>query len=400
MITVNKSVDLFHQARHTIKIPGNGIAQPGIDAIKWTLTGWGLPNLPYAWCWDWRVVGKGEYVGTLPKRIGKWYYQEHATKLTPDQLTTIGNIGSQHSTRDETYSFDFVDRIDWSAGDFGDSGSCFWSCHASAKDMILDNGGGAVRFFHADTHNGIARAWIVPRPDGCFLVFNGYGMGTLPIARIVATHLDHAYYRQVKLTNNGISDGALWINGGNGYLVGPQSVVTTIDAIDLDWDDPDGCVCEHCGDRIDEEDHYHNPDGDDYCGSCHDNRVAYCESCHEDCWIVDTRTDPSGDLICESCYSDSVRWCEHCGEDVWESDTKEDPDSNIICDSCHSDNVVECVYCDKEVWSKDVLADPDGGDCCQSCFDDRFTHCDDCREVIHDSASLCDDCRVKEEVTA
>ena len=361
------------------------------------MTEWGLPNLPDAWCWDWRVVGRGEYVGTLPKRIGKWYYQVHTTKLVPDQLTTIGNLGSRHSTRDETYEFDIVDHIDWLAGDFGDRGSCFWSCHASAKEMILDNGGGAVRFFDPGTHNGIARAWIVPRPDGCFLLFNGSGMETLPIARIVATHLDHAYYRQVKLTNNGESDGSLWVNGGTGYLVGPQAVVMTIDAIDLDWDDQN-CVCEHCGDRIDEEEHHYSPDGEGYCESCYFNRVFYCELCNEDGWLDDARSDPDGDIICELCYNDSVRWCEHCNKDVWESDAKEDPDGNTICYSCYSDKVVECGYCDNEVWSENALADPDNVACCRSCFDDHFTHCEDCEAVIPDGASHCDNCRIEEKV--
>ena len=367
--------NLFHQARHTIKIPGNGIAQPGVDAIRRQLTDWGLPHLPDDWCWDWRVAGKGEYVGALPKRIGKWYYQEHATKLTPDQLTIVGNLGSRHSTRDETYSFDFVDHIDWSAGDFGDSGSCYWSCHASAKDMILDNGGGAVRFFDGATHYGIARAWIVPRPSGCLLVFNGYGMETLPIARILAAHLDHAYYRQVNLTNNGVHDGELWINNGKGYLIGPQAVVTAIDAIDLEWEGVEQCKCENCNCDIDEEDHYHDPDGDDCCESCYHDRVFYCESCGEDYWNHYAQTDPDGDTICETCYSNNVLWCDHCNSDIWESDAKEDPDGDTICASCRSDKVVECVCCDTEVWEDDAKENPIGGFICGACSLDLCNGC-------------------------
>lgn len=384
--------NLFCQGEHTIKIPGNGVAAPGIDAIKVHLSAiWGLPHLPDDWCWDWRVGGKGEYVGTLPKRIGKFYYQEHATKLTPDQLTTVGNLGSQHSTRDETYLFDFVDQIDWKAGDFGDSGSCFWTCHASAKDMILLNGGGAVRFF--DSAGGIARAWIVPWA-GCLLVFNGYGMETLPIARILAAHFDHAYYQKVKLHNNGAIDGALWINGGTGYLIGPQFAVTTVDAIDLEWEEPEQYTCEHCGDQIDEDDHYHSPAGDDYCESCYGDRVSYCGACDEGAWRDDITIDPDGNAICDDCYSALVRCCEHCQSDVWESDAKKDPAGNTICNSCYDDKVAECVYCYKEMWNENAMADPNEDDCCRSCFDDLFAHCDDCGGVIH-ANSQCKDCRVE-----
>jgi len=391
--------NLFCQGQHTIKIPGNGIAAPGIDAIKSQLFDWGFCPLPDDWCWDWRVGGKGEYVGTLTKRIGKFYYQKHATKLTPDQLTTIGNLGSQHSTRDETHLFDIVDRIGWSAGDFGDEGSCYWSCHASAKDMILDNGGGAVRFYDPETQGGIARAWIVPWANNCLLVFNGYGLETLPIARILAAHFDHAYYRRVELRNNDAFDGALWINGGAGYLIGPQSVVTTIDAIDLEWEESERFVCENCDCTIDEE-HDHSPDGEDYCESCYNDRVAYCDHCNENVWSDDAGCDPNGSTICDDCSSALVRWCEHCQKDVWESDTKEGPDGNTICESCYDEKVVECVCCDAKVWSKDATTDPNGDECCRPCFNDRFTHCDDCGEAIHANATHCDDCRVEEEACA
>ena len=389
---------LFRQGRHTIKIPGNGIAQPGIDAIRVCLTAWGLPRLPAEWCWQWRVAGKGEYVGALPKRIGKFYYQRFGEKLTPDQLTIIGNVGSQHCDKTETYAFDFVDRIEWDRGDFGDAGSCFWSCHASAKEMITDNGGGAVRFYDS-VDGGIARAWIVPRDNGCLLVFNGYGMETLPITRVLAAHFGHAYYRRVSLLNNGASDNTLWVNGGVGYLIGPQDVVTKIDSIDLFWEEPEGCRCEHCGDGIDVDDHYHSPDGDDYCETCYHDRVFYCECCNENCWMDDAQTDPSGDLICDTCYSKSVRHCEHCDSSIWDSDAKEDPDGKAICDSCYSDKVEACVYCDAELWREDVMVDTDGDSCCRPCFDDQFTLCDDCGEVIPTSVTLCDGCRVDEGVT-
>lgn len=392
--------DLFSQTRHTIKIPGNGIAGPGVDAIMLELLRWGLPSLPFDWCWDWRVGGKGEYVGTLPKRIGKFYYQKHGTKLTPDQLTVIGNLGAQHSNRDETYHFDIVDRIDWEAGDFGDRGSCFWSCHASAKDMILDNGGGAVRFFYQDdSDRGLARAWVATRPDGCLLVFNGYGMETLPIVRILAAHFDHSYYRKVDLKNYGSSDGNLWINNGTGYLIGPQAVVTTIDAIDLGWEELETCRCANCEESINEDDHYHSPDGADYCEECYHNRVFYCDTCNEDCWTDDARSAPGDDgMICESCYTNSVRYCKHCQEDMWESDAMEDPDGVSICASCHSDKIAVCVYCDTGEWSANIKEDPDGDFTCRECFTDRFTYCNDCQEVTDNAATQCDNCRVEEGV--
>jgi hypothetical protein len=191
--------------QHEIEIPGNGIDQAGIDKIQDRLHAWGFgtipddrllpPNEKEVWHWEWKVAGKGEYVGALPKRIGKLVYQCRGVKLSPQQLSELGNIGAEHSGRHCKYWFDVVDRIDWGRTDFGQpSDCCFWGCHASAKDMILSNGGGAIRFFHGKGYrvaHGFARAWLAPWKD-CWIVFNGYGLETLPIARILATHLDHA----------------------------------------------------------------------------------------------------------------------------------------------------------------------------------------------------------------
>ncbi len=361
----------FAAGRHTTKIPGNGITQSGISAIAQLLHRQHVV-LPANWPWVWHVSGKGEYVGTLPKRIGK-YARKQGHKLTPEVLSKVGNFGADHCEKSETYNFEFVDKIDWSAGDFGDEGSCFWSCHASAKDILLDNGAGAVCFYHKEFNattekrpeRGFARAWIIPQPDNCFIVFNGYGIETLPIARILATYFDHAYYRKIDLDNRGCTDGNLWINGGTGYLVGPQNIVQEIAEVSLDWGNPDRILCEHCECEIDEVGHDHDPDGDDLCDDCYSNRVFYCEMCNVNCWIGDNYIDPDGDSICESCYNESIVRCILCEEDFWANDSIESPDRETICPSCHSSKVVKCEECGKEIWKTDSIE----GDCVSWCGD-------------------------------
>jgi len=324
--------------RHTIDIPGNGITQPGIDAISCFLRLMDI-SLPNDWQWVWQVGGKGEYVGTLPKRIGK-YAHKCKHKLLPEALSYIGNLGMQHCEKTETYDFEFVDKFDWNAGDFGDQGSCFWSCHKSAKDILLDNGAGAICFYHPETNDGYARAWIVPLSDSaknkCFIVFNGYGIDTLPIARILATYLGHAYYQKIGLTNKGGHDGDLYINGGRGYLIGPQDIVKESHSIDLDWDEPNGLRCEKCGDRVDEDDCCLLPDGDTACETCYRNKVSFCQTCQEDCWREDERLDPNGDCICCNCHEDSVSWCGVCEEEYWNDDGKTDDAGRTLCEECYN----------------------------------------------------------------
>ncbi|KKK49685.1 hypothetical protein LCGC14_3132550, partial [marine sediment metagenome] len=109
--------------KYEIEIPGNGISLVGVAMIQQLLCAWGLPRIPAIiplpegsetpWVWDWKVSGKGEYIGTLPKRIGKLVWQARKVKLSPAQLTEIGNIGAAYSGKHFSYYFDIVDHITW-----------------------------------------------------------------------------------------------------------------------------------------------------------------------------------------------------------------------------------------------------------------------------------------------
>jgi len=319
--------------RHTVDIPGNGITLPGINAIKRAMHIHADIRLPDGWLWVWRVGGKGEYVGTLPKRIGKYAYKQ-GKKLSPELLSEIGNLGAQHCEESQTYDFEFVDEIDWSAGDFGDHSSCFWTCHTSARQMLLDNGAGAIRFFRPKTDEGFARAWIIPQSDNCFIVFNGYGITTLPIARILATYLNHAYYQKIRLSNFGEWDRELYINNGTGYLVGPQKIVMATDKINLKWEKQKTLQCHSCCAPISRSERHYNPAGNNFCARCYAEQVFTCGVCTEDHWrILDgPRFDPDGDPICDSCYEGNMGCCQKCKREIWESDAKQfDKHGRILC---------------------------------------------------------------------
>src|SRR5688572_6324743 len=149
-----------------------------------------LPVLPDDWQWTW-IVQRGEYVGTLPKRIRSFYFKQHGIKCPDSFIEQIGNLARQHSDSQSYYTFEIVDQFDWEAGDFGDSGSCYWGGNAGARIMLNDNGGMAVCFF-TDSGHGYARAWFVEIDTDLFIIFNGYGFGrginaTLTIARVLAS---------------------------------------------------------------------------------------------------------------------------------------------------------------------------------------------------------------------
>ena len=88
--------DIEHDKIFKVVLPINKIGPEGQTAIREFLNSEELPSLPNDWSWDW-VVQKGQYAGTLPKRVNKFYRKEHGIKVTTEILSQIGNIANQHT---------------------------------------------------------------------------------------------------------------------------------------------------------------------------------------------------------------------------------------------------------------------------------------------------------------
>lgn len=320
-------MEIQFNRRFNLIAPEGTISEAGIIAVtvciqaqaltsdEWTTlnpnyNGFDLPRLPKDWDWTW-VVSKGTYAGTLPKRIAKFYFKEHGIKCPEKFLSQIGNIGREHASQAVEYTFEFVNRIDWEAGDFGDEGSCFWG--RGAIDMLNDNGGMAIRFF--ENGEGVGRAWLIDWAS-VYILFNGYGLAgnaTLTAARVMALHLN-ATYKKIRLTNYGMTGGALWINNdGTAYAIGAPDMVEDIDTADLDWDDPDIIACSDCGDRVNEDETYTGADGEMYCQTCFYDRFDTCGRCGETHYRDDLYYTEDGDM-CEYCLDRHYEHCVLCDE--------------------------------------------------------------------------------------
>ena len=370
--------------KYVVKMPSEGVTVVGRNIVAITLAKWNLKPLPDDWSWQWQVGGKGKYVGSFPKRVGKYYRQARSGKLTAQQLSEIGNLASANIPKAETYYIEFAPNFNWSPGQFGDYSSCYWSCHSSAREMILGAGGFTIRLYRDDEYNnskGIGRAWIMPHKvvqlgaspptiSQCYIVANGYGLETLPIARIVALHLNHAYYHKMKLLNNKTCDGCLWINGGNGYLVGQQEAVVSTEEVDLQIEDIDCtkgcCVC--------------------------------------DCEAEDGCDAPNGDYLCEECWSENYCYCMSCDETV-DIDDSESHDDDFYCVSCFTDKFFQCEHC-RRYFSKFESVVENGRDYCSECYCELFRECEECAGLVssdeiemHNDRYLCHDCHETETET-
>ncbi len=185
-----------------------------------------LQPLPNDWNWVWVVTRKADFVGTFAKRVSKYYHVAQGLKCPAEFIQEIGNIARSHSSDAMSYDFEFVARIDWEAGAFGDDGSCWWGEYEEARSLLIDNGGRAVRFYRDGA--GIGRAWMAPYNETLYILFNGYGFvgdSTLVIARIVAEFLGLSYKR-IELENH---NGLMFINNDTGYLIGPHDMIAPVD---------------------------------------------------------------------------------------------------------------------------------------------------------------------------
>jgi hypothetical protein len=335
--------------RYTFKNPAGTISDSGITEIRkfissqslqsdvWKAVNpdcqyYFLPSLPDNWQWVW-VVQKGEYAGTMPKRVSKYYYKALKLRCPETFLQELGNIARKHANDSTEYTFEFVDEFNWSSGDYGDYGACWFHSNSDARQILADAGGMAIRFYNANGA-GIARAWVYPTDD-MYIVFNGYGLQTITIARIMATWLGMDY-KKINLSNWDRSNGTVWINGGMGYLLGTSATIDPINDYDLEiGEEDDDYVCEGCGNGV-HEDYVYFAFGDAYCSDCYHEYYADCWHCEETVSRDNITYDAHDHDICESCLNRHYTTCDEC--DQWyPNEEVHEHAEKWYCTGCYED---------------------------------------------------------------
>jgi hypothetical protein len=182
--------------------------------------------------------------GNYPKRLSRLAYADFGLKLSPSLLAEIGNIARDHSGGTDFF-VEFTRQLNLPASQFVHSGSCWWTSYSNSRCAHKTNGGLAIRTFHDErTSRPAGRAWVLPLKildsssqvrkgqrqlltptfntiDAAgYVIFNGYGnLGGYTPARIMA-HMFGMTYRKVSLSLS-----PMYLNNGNGYLVGHEEIV-------------------------------------------------------------------------------------------------------------------------------------------------------------------------------
>lgn len=223
--------------------------------------------------------------GNFPKRMFK-ALKKIGIVLTQIELSEIGTIAAGHCLKHSDWLVDVVGEFNWDAGDFGDSGSCFWESRKPARVVMEEHDFLALRFYEEVNGKGLARCWIgynTKSTEPVAVVFNAYSKNSvvslLTMARLLsfATNLS---YKACELVNEGSPDDVLWINNGSGYLVGNIKHLETLSEtkpFDLCCHIERLVACCHCGENVDEENAI-EIDGRLYCPDC----VSRCECCEEE----------------------------------------------------------------------------------------------------------------------
>ena len=117
------------------------------------------------------------------------------------------------------------------------------------------------------------------------------------------------------------------------YETDPDNLVTT-SAGNLTCDD---CVqiCYRCDYIGNTDESFHEVDGDNWCGSCTENRAYWCECCEQynsECsYFIGDRQEN----WCQYCANDNAYWCDDCDEynaDGCDSCVNDDDGNRIIHD--------------------------------------------------------------------
>ncbi len=328
--------------KYTLEIPKpdelDDVGQREVTALVYRM--WAR-NLPEEWDWRW-VVARGTYCGTLPKRVSSWLYRRHNVKATSEAMSELGNLAARYVCRSNKLTFDFDNRLDWRAGDFGDNGSCYWGCYAGARHMLREHKAFAIRFYDQNLR-GYARAWIVNQ-QSYLLMYNVYGMNgnAVQVQRLLSMFFNTSYSSgPVRFSNRGDESSTLYINGGQGWLVGPSNAIDKIERVDLDWptisadeDDDDEYTCERCDCSLGDDDVYHLPSGAIVCFNCYTRLVRSCSNCGEEHLRDNMKLSCGGNWYCDDCYDNTFTACANCNVELERDDVDYSDAGDPLCDAC------------------------------------------------------------------
>jgi GNAT superfamily N-acetyltransferase len=135
----------------------------------------------------WMVSGK-----KWTTRFSNLYYKKLGIKEIPAISRGLGSLW--HITAPIKYKFILTDVVDWRAGEFGDTDSCWFDNKIHIRNGLFNSGHGyAFKFYRSSMKYG--RCWVYAYKDRMYL-FNARGFDINTIGEII-THKTHFEYKKI-----------------------------------------------------------------------------------------------------------------------------------------------------------------------------------------------------------
>jgi len=275
------------------------------------------------------VTFRGKFVG----RVEQYCQMESGKKLTQNVREVVGRAASDHMLKEAKAYMDFTKKFNWSAGDFGDTGSCFWSDSGGTRARMMSNEFAAVRLYDPNRGpyddyppkrgTGIARAWIGPgcRDEIDMVLINGYiqrdqwsyyshtNDTTMLLGQLAAEFLGKGY-KLVKMRDTGI-----YVNGGRGILIGESGKLKGISVATLNTSN-NRPICIECGKKLRSRSAARYWQDLPYCLDCYRNFFDHCDMCGRN-WNKNTMKFHlfRDETVCGNCFRKYTVLCAHDGCD-------------------------------------------------------------------------------------
>jgi hypothetical protein len=345
--------------------------------------------------WDGDDLSLVNKSGRLLKRFNKFVKLATGHDLDNATQGKLGDKLQYFVNAAKTFVIDFHDSIDWQDGMYGHSGSCWFpgGCYEESSEVFDDNGGWSIRFYRdMDDTYGTGRTWVVPMENG-IVAFNCYGPSRAEVSKIIkkvfAGHDVELHYKSVSVYNSQ-DDNIPYVNSGTGFVLAESGHdFLSEDRIDLDWEisGHGRYSCDHCGDRVNEDDYFSGPNGDGiYCESCYNDLFSTCEKCCEtfDNDDVHSVSGSRYSYLCEYCLKRiGAAKCGDCGDYSVDDYHIMQDSENVYCESCVDRNTKFTCQCGERFEYA-----MDEGQTCESC---DYVYCDKCNEMIEDKQDHDDD---------
>jgi hypothetical protein len=361
---------------------------------------------------QWHSLFSGrEYVnkrGKIAKRLRSSIARELGYKLTPKQMSAIGNIASEYATASGEFIFELDHVQNIREGEFGDSGSCFYPGSENAHHLraMANDGRFQVMKVYNIEQEPIARAWVFNAQDGAILVFNAYshnGLSRVKLASILQTAHDCKPSRAVSF------DTDIWQNTDKvSAILGDEhcldySAWLSVDEYEYcEYCESVDCncsSCDECGRHLNTDwgEYYSDEHGNGelYCEHCWGELYQYCEHCeHDKQKQYSDFTEVSGESfesVCDECLENDFDECMECGE-YWQDTEK--ISGEHICENC-LDNCGECSYCTGLYYpSRERESEREYCEQCESKSELRASEskCEQCSRPYGELVAKCEQC--------